>query len=255
MKRVIPALLALIYATSAIAAAAEPTCAEARYLRLVDKQHGLPANEVPNTLVLLAAFDVPVLGSPWLEIDYQTALAYEQMVQAARAEGHILLAVSGYRSYLEQRYVFNRWVQWEMEKAESEGVPIDEATAAERANRYSALPGHSEHQLGTAIDVSTREISGALTIDLMFTDAGKWLMKHAHEHGFVISYPPHKEHLTDFNAEPWHLRYIGKRAAQELFDLKYLEAETSVTLNRYLMQFALPECKEKIWRPWRLLEE
>ena len=72
-----------------------------------------------------------------------------------------------------------------------------------------AKPEHSEHQLGTALDF--RSGSG---VEFTLEAFGKspeyvWLAEHAHEYGFVRSYPNGKESVTGYQAEPWHWRYVG----------------------------------------------
>ena len=69
----------------------------------------------------------------------------------------------------------------------------------------AARPGHSEHQLGTAIDFR-----------LPTTAALDWLAEHAHEHGFVLSYPEGKQRITGYRPEPWHVRFVGQRLTNEL---------------------------------------
>ncbi|MBI5879792.1 MAG: M15 family metallopeptidase [Chloroflexi bacterium] len=241
-------LLALSVATAGLLPVS-PACTDHDRLLPVDRTHALDARSVPRTLVPLAAFDVPVLGNRNLQLDYGAALAYTQMIKVARADGVQIIAVSGYRSFDEQRYTFYRWTQWETEQAAAAGETIDEQTAIARANRYSALPGHSEHQLGTALDVSTPEIADELIADLVQTAAGRWLLAHAHQYGWVISYPPGKEALTGFNAEPWHIRYVGVQVASELAGLRYLDMQSNVTVGGYLAGRPLPVCSAATPKP------
>ncbi len=108
------------------------------------------------------------------------------------------------------------------------------ADAVVRANRYSAMAGHSEHQLGTVIDVSTSELRGALDDAFAGTETGKWLAGHADEFGFAFSYPEGKENLTGYMWEPWHLRWVGPPAARALVAAGYLNPENELTLAAYL---------------------
>ena len=59
------------------------------------------------------------------------------------------------------------------------------------------------------------------------TAEGKWLAKNAHKYGFIIRYPKGKEDITGYEYEPWHLRYVGKDAAAEIYS-------RGVTLEEYL---------------------
>ena len=222
-------------------ARAAPLCEDLVYLRSTDRVHALPADYVPSDLVNLRDLGLAVIGTS-SQLRAEPAQAYARMARAAGANNYALIAISGYRSYDVQRYTFYQWMQRELSAAAGAGSPIDEATAAARANRYSAMAGHSEHQLGSVLDISTRELAGALSAYLPYTETGKWLLAHAHEFGFVLSYPPGKERLTGFNAEPWHQRYVGLAAAQELFDLDYLDPQNSVTLGSYLADVKLGDC-------------
>jgi D-alanyl-D-alanine carboxypeptidase len=91
------------------------------------------------------------------------------------------------------------------------------------ANEISALPGHSEHQLGTVVDFGSPEmpaLTGSTTdpFSPLFagTDEGLWLEQHAFEYGFSMSSPQGAEMLTGLAYEPWHYRYVGVEMATYL---------------------------------------
>lgn len=105
------------------------------------------------------------------------------LLSAARAAGFKLRVSSAFRSYREQARMFR----------------------SIRERGRAARPGHSEHQLGTAIDLR-----------LPSTLAIEWLAGHAFEHGFAISYPAGKQRLTGYRPEPWHVRFVGGELAAEL---------------------------------------
>jgi len=221
-------------------------CGDAQIARTIDKEekHTLALDYEPLDLVDVGIFDVPIVeGASARMMRYDAAAAYAQLVAAARMGGHTLQALSGYRSYARQDVVFAGWVKGEIEDAQKVGQPIGLAEATQRANRYSAIAGHSEHQLGTVMDVSTPELGGKLDEALAQTDAGRWLAAHAHEFGFAISYPENKENLTGYQWEPWHLRWIGMADATELFKQDYLNPNTEITLARYLAKkMTLRDC-------------
>jgi D-alanyl-D-alanine carboxypeptidase len=77
-----------------------------------------------------------------------------------------------------------------------------------------ARPGHSEHQLGVAIDFRTAGATG--TGNFGSTPAGRWLAIHAWEYGFVMSYPNGRTTVTCYDGEPWHFRYVGRTQAAEI---------------------------------------
>ncbi len=77
----------------------------------------------------------------------------ERLLEAAKKDGLTLKVVSGYRSYSYQENVFSRWTDKELAK----NPKLSRRAAQELANTYSARPGHSEHQLGTVVDVLSAE--------------------------------------------------------------------------------------------------
>lgn len=109
----------------------------------------------------------------------------QALLAAARAAGFRLRIASGFRSYREQARLFR--------------------TIKEQGR--AARPGHSEHQLGTTIDLR-----------LPSTKAIVWLADHAFEHGFALSYPPGHQRVTGYRPEPWHVRYVGPELARQLHD-------------------------------------
>ena len=102
---------------------------------------------------------------------------------------------SGFRSYYDQRYIYNGYVS-------RDGVAA--------ADRYSARAGHSEHQSGMAIDVNSTSTS------FKDTPEGIWLRDNCHLYGFIIRYPEGKEHITGYMYEPWHIRYVGVELATKI---------------------------------------
>ena len=115
------------------------------------------------------------------------------------------MLASGYRSYALQEAVHNNYVAQDGEAA---------------ANRYSAKPGHSEHQTGLAIDLSGTD--GVCVIEDCFKDTktAKWLAKNAHTYGYILRYEPGKEAIVGYTYEPWHFRYVGIPLATEIYQNK-----------------------------------
>lgn len=181
-------------------------------LILVNKQNRAPA--VPPTLVLP---DVPPTTEDKAKNIYMqpvAAEALEELFAAAKEDGVILYATSGFRSYSTQKAIFDRRSQQRGEKA---------------ANRSVAKPGYSEHQTGLAMDVEGHSSLGSgLVEDFGETTEGKWLSENCHRFGFIIRYPKGKTDITGYIYEPWHIRYVGKDAAEEIFSL-------DVTLEEYIV--------------------
>jgi D-alanyl-D-alanine carboxypeptidase len=145
----------------------------------------------------------------------EAAQAIEGLMKDAKAAGIDLKGTSAFRSYAYQVNLFNAYV---------------ERDGKEQAMKYSAPPGHSEHQTGLAIDVSSASVNYQLTQSLGETVEGKWLADHAHEYGFIIRYQKEFEEETGYMYEPWHLRYIGMEHAKQVHALNQ-------PYDRYIAEF------------------
>ena len=206
----------------------------------VTKDLAVPREYEPADLVWLDELGIPTLKDARMRLRIQAAAALAEMFDAAREQGHTLVVCSAYRSYADQVATFDQWVADEMAKAESAGSPISREEAERRANQFSALPGHSEHQLGTTVDVSSPEVAFDLVAGFADAPPGRWLAGNSYRFGYVFSYPGGKEKLTGYIAEPWHLRWIGRTHASELQRLGYLDPSTLVTLASYLLELRAP---------------
>ena len=176
-------------------------------LVLVNKTYQLPADYVPE----LTTPDVAFSGNEE-QLRPVAAEALENMFAEASEEGIALRAASGYRSYEYQQEVHQDFV---------------EQYGEEYANQVSAKAGHSEHQTGLAIDVTSPAVNNRLIQEFANTEAGEWVASHADEYGFIIRYPEGKEAITGYNYEPWHLRYVGGETASYI-------SENNLTLETYL---------------------
>jgi D-alanyl-D-alanine carboxypeptidase len=114
------------------------------------------------------------------------------MSAAAKNEGLTLVVSSAYRSFDYQALVYERNVK---------------SLGQEEADRESARPGFSQHQLGLVIDF------GSITDAFAQTAEGKWLSANASRFGWSLSYPEGCENITGYRWESWHYRYIGKETA------------------------------------------
>jgi D-alanyl-D-alanine carboxypeptidase len=157
---------------------------------IVNKKRPLPNGYVPGDLV-----------SGLMRKEAYTQL---QSLQAgAQNASYSLSVLSAYRSQGTQTSTYGAYVA-------KDGVA--------QADTYSARPRYSEHQTGLAVDVG----NGVCNLEICFgnTPAGQWLENHAHEYGFIIRYPQGKTPVTGYQYEPWHLRYVGKDLANEIFKTK-----------------------------------
>jgi zinc D-Ala-D-Ala carboxypeptidase len=165
---------------------------------VIDMGHRLPAEFVPDDLadVTQAGFDSRDRVRSFVVADLAA------LREGAEANGTPFVVISGYRSHDYQANLFANQVE-----------ELGEAEAALR----TARPGHSEHQLGTAIDVLD-PAAADLTTAFAQTPAGAWVAAHAHEYGFVLSYPDGAADRTCYEYEPWHLRYVGRDVAAEIHE-------------------------------------
>jgi D-alanyl-D-alanine carboxypeptidase len=175
----------------------------------VDKTHRLTEECVPPDLVELPAAR-SAQGSQYLRAEAADALL--RLFDAAEAEaGYSFSTNSAYRSYQTQRVVYDSAVA---------------AFGKEYADRTSARPGHSEHQMGTTADVGAR---GRYLENFIGTPEADWIAENSWRFGFIVSYPDGKEHITGYAYEPWHIRYVGEDVARQVI-------ESGLTLHEFLLQ-------------------
>ncbi len=175
----------------------------------VDKQHRLPAGCEPDDLV-----DIPSeMSTGGQRMRREAAAAFGELFAAAQQDGFTILAASSYRSYETQVAVHAGHVA---------------RNGQAEADRVSARPGHSEHQLGTTTDVTTASAGFSLG-GFRGTPAAAWLAENAWRFGFVVSYPEGKEHITGYVDEPWHIRWIGLDEAARV-------RTSGLTLHEWLLR-------------------
>ena len=171
---------------------------------VLDPMYRLPANYIPTALTWITdrAVISPTTGVFLLRREAATAL--RSMFVAAREADVRLRIISAYRSYKTQITTFSYWV-------EQSGLQL--------ARRFSAVPGHSEHQLGTAVDLGTVG-AGAPWGSARFATSptAVWLGENAYRFGFIRSYPSGAKRvaLSCYGSEPWHWRYVGLDLAYEI---------------------------------------
>jgi len=176
----------------------------------VNKQHCLPADYVPKDLVNILSYGIT--ANKDLTIRKIAVTDLKLMIDQAKKEGIELKIISAYRSYQNQKKIYNSWV---------------EKLGLKEANRQSAAPGCSQHQLGTAADFNDLNFSFADTPE------GMWLAKNAWQYGWVISYPFNSEDITGYVYEPWHYRYIGVNNASEMQKSKLILSQFLDTKNNF----------------------
>ena len=172
------------------------------YLALVNNCYRLTRDFTPRDLSPVNVESMHTHGGVH-QLRETAARAAEQLFQAAAVDGMFLIATSGFRSYESQTMFHNNAIR---------------DFGLLEARRRSAPPGHSEHQLGLALDLSTHELGGDLRQIFIETPQGMWVSQNAHRFGFILSYPYNREADTGIMYEPWHNRYVGVEVATEIFN-------------------------------------
>jgi len=176
---------------------------------VVDTERRLPEGFAPNDLVNIAEAGFPFTDG--LAVREILLVDLNAMREAAAANGTPISILAAYRSYEQQQALKER-------RVEQLGPEVAAGRVAE--------PGHSEHQLGTTIDVTSE---GQTDVDQAWgaSPAGQWIASNAHKYGFLLSYPSGASGRTCYDYEPWHLRYVGRELAQRV-------VASGLTLRHYL---------------------
>ncbi len=155
---------------------------------IVNKKHPVPAEYAPG-------------------VDPKANEAINKLIDDMQNQNlNVNRDTSNFRSYEAQTALYNRYVA---------------ANGQATADTFSARPGFSEHQTGLAFDL--KDPSGQLLISP--TEA-QWLLDNAAKYGFIVRYQQGKEAITGYQAEPWHLRYLG--------DMAQDVSNSGLTLEEYL---------------------
>lgn len=181
-------------------------------LVLVNKSIRLSETYFPKDLVSL---DSSIQSSLGMQLRKSVAEQILKLFNEAKKKGYKLNVNSSYRSYQTQVTTYNYWVSQ---------VGVTEA------DRFSARPGHSQHQLGTTVDITSDTVDHKLVASFGDTPEGKWLANNAYKYGFVLAYPAGYEQITGYTYEPWHFRYIGVSNAQKW-------RNSGLILEEYLQKF------------------
>lgn len=132
----------------------------------------------------------------------EAAEAFTKMVEVAKSDGQTIIPTSGHRSHSIQEILYENYLK-----------------RNSRLEKYIAVaePGHSEHHLGTTVDLTSPNINyGSASSGFESTSEFTWMTENAHKFGFVMSYPKGKEDVTGYRYESWHWRYMGQELATEI---------------------------------------
>lgn len=138
---------------------------------------------------------------------------FEIMRQDVEDElGVHLMVNSSYRPYSDQEEIYNEYKKKSLKYADS----------------YAARPGHSEHQTGLSIDLTSLEHPYINSTEDSFDKSAEyeWLKNNCHKYGFILRYPEGKDYITGYSTESWHFRYVGVEAATQIY-------EENITFDEY----------------------
>ncbi|MBI2119242.1 MAG: M15 family metallopeptidase [Elusimicrobia bacterium] len=131
----------------------------------------------------------------------------QKLLETARNEGVEIVVLSSYRTYEEQKELFKK-----AEEKHGKGQGIE----------WVAPAGYSEHHTGSVFDFADKkkpETDDEPSFES--TQAFDWLIKHALNFGFELSFP--KNNWQHIGYEPWHWRFVGDRESKEIFRPHFLK--------------------------------
>ena len=170
------------------------------HLMLVNNYFAVP-EEIPAELVRIIDHVRTLNNNQNILLDREALENLREMMASATRFGFARFMVTeGYRTHARQFELYN----------------------SEQWGPLSARPGHSEHQVGLAVDISYPGVN------IGNSRQGTWLMENSYRYGFVLSFPAHKTHITGFPFEPWHYRFVGQPHAyfmhtNDLVLVEYIE--------------------------------
>lgn len=175
--------------------------------------HKIPTSEEWNLIVVNRWNEIPEDYSVELmelsngqKVDSRIYPALQEMFDAARADGIYLIVREGYRTEKEQQEILDEKIQAYINEGYSK------KRAEKTAKEWVAMPGTSEHQLGTAVDINADKSKCSNE------EVYEWLLENAYKYGFILRYPLEKQEITGIGYEPWHYRYVGVEAAREIHE-------------------------------------
>ncbi|MBR2678872.1 MAG: M15 family metallopeptidase [Bacilli bacterium] len=174
---------------------------------LVNKHHYLDKDFEPDNLVKI---DKKYASESDLKCNKEALNAFIEMSKACESAGLGIVINSAYRSYEDQVDISNLYLN-------SYGQAY--------VDKFVAKPGYSEHQTGLAFDIGSRSVN-------VFANSKEyeWMLENAYKYGFIFRFAKKYEDITGFRSEPWHYRYVGKKAAKIIHD-------DDMTLEEYFVKY------------------
>jgi D-alanyl-D-alanine carboxypeptidase len=177
--------------------------------KLANKENLLSKDYMPNNLVIPNISLVAEKSDERNLVSETMVKDLEAMFYDAQKEGINLFLSNGYRGYASQVYLYNEDIQ----------------NNGKKDSDYVAKPGESEHQLGLAVDITSKDMTFELNQSFENTKEGAWALGNAYKYGFILRYPKTKEDITGYEYEPWHYRYIGNKTISKICHDKDLTLE------------------------------
>lgn len=168
--------------------------------KLVNKENLLSKEYVPSNLIIPNISLVAARSDERNLVSATMVEDLEQMFYDAQEEGVNLFLSNGFRGYNSQVYLYNEDIQ----------------KKGKKDSEYVARPGESEHQLGLAIDITSKDMEFELNQSFENTKEGAWALENAYKYGFILRYTKSKEDVTGYKYEPWHYRYIGNKTISKI---------------------------------------
>lgn len=163
---------------------------------LVNKYYSLPDKYGPDDIEDMSN----IYAYPGNKIRKDVYEAFKEMSKAAKDNGITIIVNSSYRSYDEQKQIYDDY---------------HDKNGEEYADKYAARPNFSEHQTGLALDIFS---PGYGMKNFETSDAFKWLAENSYKYGFILRYPDGKQGITGYSYESWHYRYLGKELAEKVYN-------------------------------------
>ena len=169
-------------------------------LMLVNRMYGLDSNYTPEDIIT-----IPIkYAYSGIKIKNSILDSIISLIDAAKEEGYTFVVSYGYRTYKEQKKLYDSY-------ANSYGKAS--------ADEYVARPGHSEYETGLSFDLEPYKDMSKVK-DIKELEEYSWLRENAHKYGFIFRFESDKEYLTGFSEDPWRLRYVGVDAAEMMYNEK-----------------------------------
>lgn len=179
---------------------------------IVNKFYNLKNDYVPENLITISN-NYAWGDSGSQKTTEETFNAYLEMYEAAKLDGYTLMINSSYRTFDEQKQVYDNYLNQYGETF---------------ADSIAARPGYSEHQSGFCLDIFSLTNSNRKTFK--DSEAYQWLLNNSYKYGFILRYPEDKVEITGYDFESWHYRYVGKEISKYIF-------ENNITFDEYYAYF------------------